>query len=105
MLLISHNDLSRRRAGHLQLDRSHLKILAKRLRMAICIENAIYPANLRGVKVPAAKVKERHMVLYRRLHIGDQRQYMRDSHFPRAAGVNTTAVHTTRPLDYPQVFA
>src|SRR5438876_8361354 len=104
LLLISYNDLSRG-AGHLQLDRSHVEILAQWLRMTICIENAIYPADLSSIEVPATKVKERHNVLQCRLHIGDQRQYMRDSHFPCIAGIDATTVHTTRALYHPQVFS
>jgi hypothetical protein len=104
LLLVGHDYLSRG-AGHRQLDCTHLEILAQRLRLTVHIENTKYPADLSGIEVLATKVKERHTVLHRRLHIGDQRQYMRDRYVTRIAGVNATAVHTTCALYYPEVFA
>src|SRR5947207_7664493 len=104
LLLIGHHDLSRG-AGHLQSTCAHREVLAEWLRMAIHSENTVYPAGLRSVEVLATKVKERYMILPRRLHIGDQCQDMRDSHFTRTTSVNATAVHTTRSFYHPEVFA
>jgi len=69
------------------------------------IENPIDPAAGRGVEVHDRKVKERDLVLLGRLHIGDQRQDMRDRYFAGIAGINATAVHTPCALYYPEVFA
>jgi len=56
-------------------------------------------------EILTAKVKERDMVLHSRLHIGDQRQDMRDSYLARIAGINATIAYSACAFYNTEVFA
>ena len=78
---------------------------SERLGKATNITYTHRPGNTADEKVFGTKVEEGNFIVQGGLHIGDERQDMRNRDYIGTGGIDATAINTAGALDNPQVLA